>query len=109
MSSKRRVGQLISSHIRLIAQEKNEDGINNAELLARQLWQMALGKFKTVNSKTGEIKTLPPDRDAMHTILDRMEGTAGTLDDTKKRHESLPDKMSRQNKERINKLAAEDN
>ena len=112
---KARAGVLLSSFIRSISQEEtvieNEDGtpkkVMKAEALARQIWDRALGTYRYVEELTGKIKRPLPDRSMIDLIFNRMEGTAGTLDDTKKRHESLPDKMSRQNKERVNKLAAE--
>jgi hypothetical protein len=108
--NKKRAGHLISSFIRSVAQEKvaGEDTvITRAEALARLLWDMALGRSKVVDMETGKITTeySSPDKHAMDVIIDRMEGRVGSFEDEKKKSESIPDKISRKNKNRINKLS----
>ena len=112
--NKKRAGHLISSFIRSVAQEKvvaiGEDMVTRAEALARLLWDMALGSvIKTVDPDTGKINLAiaVPDKHAMDIIMDRMEGRVGTFEDEKKKSESIPDKISRMNKKRANKLALE--
>lgn len=112
---KRRAGKLLSTFVRQIAQEKIavevEEGesrmITKAEALARQIWQRALGRFKTVDPKTGKIASVPPDKDMIHLIFDRSEGRVGSFEDESKKAESIPDKISRINKRHLNKLALE--
>lgn len=108
--NKKRAGHLISSFIRSVAQEKvagDKGQLTRAEALARLLWDMALGVVKTVDMDTGKILVgyAPPDKHAMDVIMDRMEGRVGTFEDEKKKSESIPDKISRKNKNRINKLS----
>lgn len=112
LGEKARAGTLLSSFIRTIAQEKiaievegrPPEVIMKAEALARQIWNRALGEYRTVDSKTGKITHYCPDKDMIHLIFDRMEGKAGSAEDAKNKIESIPEKMSRQNKERLNKL-----
>jgi len=108
--NKKRAGHLISSFIRSVAQEKvagETDAITRAEALARLLWDMALGRSKVVDIETGKISTeyISPDKHAMDIIMDRMEGKVGTFEDEKKKSENIPDRVSRKNKARINKLS----
>lgn len=110
---KKRAGRLLSTFIRQIAQEKIavevSEGeaveVTKAEALARQIWDRALGAFKTVDMKTGAIKHYAPDKDMIHILFDRMEGRVGTFEDEKKKAESIPNKISRKNKQRINKIS----
>ncbi len=114
---KSRAGVLLSSFIRIIAQEKilveeeelgkDPKKITKAEALARQIWNRALGAYKTVDIKTGVIKHHAPDKDMITLIFDRMEGKAGSAEDTKQKSESVPARIGRQNKERLNKIANE--
>lgn len=112
--NKKRAGRLISTFIRSVAQEKvaeetsegNVEMITRAEVLARRLWSMALGEVKFLNLKTGSIMLVPPDKDAYHIIIERMEGRVGSFEDEKKKNESIPNKISRKNKTRANKISS---
>lgn len=111
---KKRAGRLVSTFLRSVAQEKiavevtegESKLITRAEALARQLWKMALGKFvKHVDMKTGTIYYEAPDKHAMDIVIDRMEGRVGTLEDEQNKDETIPDKISRKNKQKISKIA----
>lgn len=109
---KKRAGRLISTFIRSVAQEKvagETNAVTRAEALARLLWDMALGRIKVVDMETGKIsiESVPPDKHAMDVIIDRMEGRVGTFEDEKKKSESIPDRISRKNKTRANKIATD--
>lgn len=115
--AKQRVGFLISSYLRAIAQEVTEvvEGdtpfgrppgpprlVSKAESLARWLWQAALPH------KEADGTTTPPNLDVAKLVLDRIDGkpSVGGEDPTDGR-ETVPDKISRMNAERVNKIAEE--
>ena len=111
---KQRAGFLISSYLRAIAQEVTEvvpdDSfkpgpprlVSKAESLARWLWQAALPR------KEEDGTTTPPNLDVAKLVLDRIDGkpSVGGEDPTDGR-ETVPDKISRMNAERVNKIAEE--
>jgi hypothetical protein len=111
---KKRINRLITDFIKQVAIEEVciEDAdtaenvvITKAEALARQIWDRALGVYKELDLKTGKIKTPPPDKAMIQLIMDRMEGKVADAPKTKdKDAESIPDMISRKNKERLNKL-----
>jgi len=111
---KKRVSRLVSDYIKIIATETTciadpdhaEDAVvTKAEALARQIWDRALGTYKELDLKTGKMKRPPPDKGMMQLIMDRMEGKVADAPKTKdKDAESIPDMISRKNKERLNKL-----
>lgn len=111
---KKRAGRLVSTFLRSVAQEKvaGETGaVTRAEALARLLWDMALGRSKIVDMETGKITTecSSPDKHAMDIVIDRIEGKTGTFEQEKTKSESVPKKVSRKNKQRINKISTNTN
>ena len=113
---KQRAGRALSELIRAIGQEITEvvldDSlptpgppriISKAESLARYIWSRALPH------KDDEGVLHEPDLDYIKIVLDRSDGKPGTpkqVDDDTGR-ESVPDRISRLNKERLNSLAAD--
>jgi len=116
VGEKQRAGRALSELIRAIGQEQTEvvldDGpkpgppriISKAESLARHIWRKALP------SVSDDGVQHEPDLDYVKIVLDRSDGKPGTpkqVDDDTGR-ESVPDKISRMNQERLNAMA-EDN
>jgi hypothetical protein len=113
---KQRSGKLLSEYLRAVAQEIDqvivEDVppgcapamprlVSKAEALARWLWKRSLP------SKDDEGNYMPPDLDIVKIVLDRCEGKPGIQgnDDSERAKESVPDKVSRMNAERLNQMA----
>lgn len=116
LADKIRAGQLLSHHLRKIAQEASElvddpdsgDRIaSKAEALARLMWKMALG-YKELDVKTGQEKFVAPDRGIISLLFDRIEGRAVASTDMGARRRSLPDRISDQSRNRLNSLTAND-
>lgn len=116
VGEKQRAGRALSELIRAIGQELSEvvldDGpkpgppriISKAESMARHIWRKALPHVDD------EGIAHEPDLDYIKIVLDRSDGKPGTpkqVDDDTGR-ESVPDKISRMNQERLNAMA-EDN
>jgi hypothetical protein len=115
VGEKQRAGRALSELIRAIGQEQTEvvldDGprpgppriISKAESMARFIW------FKALPHVGDDGVTYEPNIDYVKIILDRSDGKPGTprqVDDDTGR-ESVPDRISRLNKERLNSLAAD--
>ena len=112
---KQRAGRALSELIRAVGQEKTEvvldDGpcpgppriISKAESLARYIWKKAL-PHKDDNGDMHE-----PELEYVRITLDRSDGKPGTPRqiDESTGQESVPDRISRLNKERLNTLAAD--
>jgi len=114
---KQRAGRLLSEYLRAVAQEVDqvivEDSmpgcppgmprlVSKAEALARWLWSRALVHKDSVGNP------IPPDLDVVKIVLDRCEGKPGTgADDPADGRETVPDKISRMNAERVNRIAEE--
>ena len=117
IGDKIRAGTLLSSHLRRIAQEETElvdtpDGeclATKAEALARLMFKLALG-YKEENIKDGTVveKVVGPDRGMMAQIWDRIEGRAAPANENLKKKRKLPKKVSDANKDRMNKIAKND-
>jgi hypothetical protein len=120
---KEKAGTLLSKFIKEIAEETTESvqdpqtgeerAVTKAEVLARAIWQGALGWTETVEvvDKKGAVtgtkeKVHGPDKTYVNIILDRMEGKApqGTEKD-KNQKASLADRVSEQAIRRLNVLA----
>ena len=112
LGKKQRAGRALSEMLRAIGTELSEvvldDGptpgppriISKAEALARHIWKRAL------RHKDDEGNTIEPDLDYVKIALDRIDGRPGTGDKKDERKgETLPDKISRMNAERLNALA----
>ena len=112
---KARAGRALSELIRAIGQEVTEvildDGMNpgppriisKAEAMARHVWKQALPH------KGDDGTEHEPDLDYIKIVLDRSDGRPGTpkdIDDDTGR-ESVPDKISRLNTDRLNAMADE--
>ena len=108
-----KAGQLLSSFLRSISEEeteflKGDDGedkmATKAEHLARLMWKMALGYKEEIELVEGkkEIHYYPPDRAMMSLLFDRIEGKAQPMADPKSK-QSIPDKVTEQGVNRINK------
>ena len=110
VGSKQRAGQLISSYLRAVGQEKTERVdvavgvdkvqpriVSKAEALARDMFEKALRhddeKMRLEYRKI---------------VLDRIDGRPGdSQEDEKGKRGSVPDRISEMNRERLNKLAKE--
>lgn len=115
---KQRAGRMLSEYIRSIGQEVSEvidDDVpkgctpgpprlvSKAERLARWLWSRAL-------PHTGDDGCMiPPDLDVVKIVLDRVEGKPGIQgqEDADRDKESVPDRISRMNADRVNNITAE--
>jgi hypothetical protein len=117
LGSKVRAGALLSGYLRAIATEFTEvveedvpkgcpPGlprlVSKAERLARWLWHQALPH------KDDEGNEVKPDLRVVQIVLERIEGKAGTIEQERNpNHETVPDKISRINADRINRISAE--
>jgi hypothetical protein len=113
LGQKQRSGRMLSEYIRAIGSEISEvildDGpspgpprlVSKAEAMARHIWKKALPSTDDEGNK------LEPDLDYIKIVLDRSDGKPGVTEkeaeDSGK--ESVPDRISRMNQERLNKLA----
>jgi hypothetical protein len=76
--------------------------VSKAEALARWLWSKALPHTDD------EGNTVPPDLRVVQIVLERVEGKAGTIEQDKdSNRETVPEKISRINAERVNRISAE--
>jgi len=113
---KSRAGKMLSEYIRGIGQECSEvildDGpcpgpprlVSKAEAMARHIWKKALPHTDDEGNKH------EPDLDYIKIVLDRSDGKPGTQnkdDDPSDGRETVPDRISRMNADRLNKLAEE--
>lgn len=107
MGNKRRAGNLISHYLRLVLQEEviNEDGTTmiKAEAVARLICDKAIGHKETLPD--GEIVYHEPDKDYVKLLYDRVEGKVTNSEETKDRGQTLPEKVSEINKDKLNKGA----
>ncbi|MCP4541707.1 MAG: hypothetical protein GY832_31635 [Chloroflexi bacterium] len=114
LGKKQRAGRALSEMLRAIGQEVTEvildDGCNpgppriisKAEAMARHIWSKAL------RHKDDDGETVEPSLDYVKIVLDRTEGKPGSGDrKTDDEKESVPDRISRLNKERLNALAGD--
>jgi len=112
LGSKQRAGRALSEMIRAIGQEHTEvvldDGpkpgppriISKAEAMARFIWDRALPH------KMDDGTWIEPDLNYIRIVLERSEGKPGTVkEEEEKRGETVPDRVSRMNQERLNALA----
>ena len=112
IGDKIRAGQLLSSHLRKIAQEETEfvtgpDGdvmVSKAEALARLMFKLALG-WEEDDIKTGKKKIHNPSAGMIALIWDRIEGRSVPLTGSDKQGRTLPKKVSEESKKRLNQLA----
>lgn len=114
IGNKRRAGNLLSSYLRLIAQEtivitdldKGEDKVVcKAEALSKLIWDRALGRKEVLED--GTTVQHDPDKDMIKLVYDRMEGKVANPEENKQRTQELPDKVSDINKDRLNKIATD--
>jgi hypothetical protein len=115
---KQRSGRMLSEYLRAIGQECTEVVIpdspagcpaemprlvSKAEAMARWLWRRALA------SKADDGTYVPPDLDVVKIVLDRCEGKPGVQGEEKADgRETVPDKVSRMNRDRLNAMAEGD-
>jgi hypothetical protein len=103
-----KLSKLITDSLKQIASETTEVGPDNetlvtkSEKLARLLWKKALGQETEVVA--GKIKTFRPDMSAMQIILDRIDGKVLNTDEIKQRDESIPDRISKIGRDKINDI-----
>jgi hypothetical protein len=108
LGSKRRSGQLLSEYIRAIGTEttelvdvvvdpdtKERRLVTKAEALARDIWKKAL-----------EEEDPKLQLDYRKLLYDRIEGkpSAGGKDEDEQKGMSVPDRVSKQNRDRLNKI-----
>jgi hypothetical protein len=114
LGSKRRAGVALSELIRAIGTERTEvvldDGpkpgppriISKAESMARFIWSRALPR------RDDQGVEHEPELDYIRIVLDRAEGKPGVAGkDIEEKKESVPDRISRLNQERLNSMADE--
>ena len=116
MGNKTRAGNILSTYLRLIAQEtvarddfeKGETRtMSKAEALAYLIWNKALGYREEATGENGEtvIVEHEPDKDMIKLVYDRIEGKVANPEENKDREQKLPDKVSDTNRARLNKMA----
>jgi len=123
LGNKRRAGHLLSSYLRAIADEKTElvdvvvspdkterRLVSKAEAIARDMFKIALPKSigdVAEATELGDIVKLDPkvQLEYRKIILDRIDGKPGTDDSPGKDEDSLPDKISEINKNRVNQIS----
>ena len=88
LGQKKRSGQLLSSFLRAIAQEKDKNGVSNAEAMARLIWKKSLGYKEKIEVDGEEVEVI-------HDPEVKQQRT-----------QTLPEKVSEMNKDRLNKLAS---
>lgn len=115
-----RAGKLLSSYIRLIAEEETEfvkDPENvedkmatKAEALARLIWKRALGYTeKKINADGTSTEYIhAPDKGCMSLIFDRMEGKAPAALDEGDEKLTVAERISEQGRKRVNKVLDND-
>ena len=116
IGDKIRAGQLLSSHLRKIAQEETEfvagpDGdvmVSKAEALARLMFKLALG-WEEKDVKTNKTKIHNPSAGMIALIWDRIEGRSVPLASGDKQGRTLPKKVSEESKNRLNRMVTGDN
>ncbi|MEN6335906.1 MAG: hypothetical protein ABFE01_16760 [Phycisphaerales bacterium] len=117
LGQRSRAGRLLSEYIRAIGTETDQvvqdevpQGctpgmprmVSKAEALARHIWRNALPRTDDDGTRH------EPDIRYIHIVLERAEGKAGTVEQEKTdTRESVPDKISRINAERINRISSE--
>jgi hypothetical protein len=107
-----RLNRLITEYVRSIAEEKTENGpeesiITKAEKLARILWQRALGNGPPGIDSKGKMIRQSVDMAAVSMILDRVEGKVLSTEELQKKDESIPDRISRIGRDKVNKISGE--
>jgi hypothetical protein len=104
-----KLNKLITDFVRTIASEVTEVGPDNetmvtkAEKLARIIWTKALGTGEPT-LKAGKLYHPSPDMEAMKIILDRIDGKVLNTDEIKQRDESIPDRISKIGRDKINDI-----
>lgn len=101
-----KAGALLSRYLKDISNELTLDGkTTKAELLARKIWELALGESKPYLSSTGKMILPQPDKLMIAMIFDRLEGKIGSYDENLQRIEDIPDKVSKVAVAHINRMA----
>ena len=117
IGDKVRAGRLLSEHLRKIAQEETElvKGTSNddrmitkAEALARLMFKLALG-WTEENFKDGKKKVHNPSAGMIALIWDRIEGRSVPLVGDGKQGRTLPNKVSEESKNRLNRMITDSN
>ena len=107
LGQKKRSGQLLSSFLRAIAQEKDENGVSNAEAMARLIWKKSLGYKEKIEVDGEEVEVIhDPEVKMIELCYNRMEGKIANAEENQQRTQTLPEKVSEMNKDRLNKLAS---
>ncbi len=114
IGDKQRAGRLLSSYLRKIAQEETEfvagpDGdimVSKAEALARLMFKLALG-WKEDDVKTGKKKVHNPSAGMIALIWDRIEGRSVPLVGDGGQGRTLPNKVSEESKNRLNRMVTD--
>jgi hypothetical protein len=106
--------RLVTENLRQLASEKTEIGsdgetlISRAAKLALTMWHIALGTGPIMqDSKTGLPKRPKPDAEMIKIILERLEGKVLSTEELQKKDESIPDRISRIGRDRVNKISGE--
>ncbi|UCF13018.1 MAG: hypothetical protein JSW06_01865 [Thermoplasmatales archaeon] len=121
LGQKQRAGRLLSEYIRAIGDERTEvmdiaispdevkhKIVSKAERLARDIWDKALGKSFT---DTDGVDVRPDPKVTLEyrkLVIERVEGKVGTgLTGADIEHpgRSIPDRISGQNRDRLNRMA----
>ncbi len=117
--AKTKAGKILSDAINRIAKEETEstvlDGedvmITKAHALARLIWKSALGyTITTIEGVISKQILHPPSLAHQQILLDRMEGKVAAAEPEKKEDKSeLADRLSKEAKNRINKIGEDIN
>lgn len=114
LGQKQRSGRMLSEYIRAIGSEVSEvildDGpspgpprlVSKAEAMARHIWKKALPHTDDLGVRR------EPELDYVKIILDRTEGKPGVATEDPNENagkESVPERISRMNADRLNRLA----
>ncbi len=114
IGDKQRAGRLLSEHLRKIAQEETEfvihpDGdrmVSKAEALARLMFKLALGYEEIKDG--GKVVVHNPSAGMIALIWDRVEGRSVPLVGDGKQGRTLPNKVSEESKNRLNRMTMND-
>lgn len=111
---KQRAGQILSSLLRDIAEEKTELGgtvddpkmITKARALAELIWKRGLGWTEQKSTTDGLIDIEhQPDRVYVAMLLDRLEGRVAAVEAGGKERRKVSDRVGEQSQKRINKIS----
>lgn len=112
MSDRRFSSRALTTELRKLADQSvsvTDDGtpLTRAQVLAKMIWDMALGGEQKVRDPSGNMKTVatPPVAWAMQYCFERIEGKAQVAQNDNTDGVRAADKVAALAKERLNKMA----